>query len=93
MLVFKKIITAIIQTKVEEYSRILEHREFISRQLRVLDMELKLLAFLGRKSQSNFKIIFPSESIEISHSTIKGGPLTVIEVSENFTNYDERVIN
>ena len=49
MLVFKKIITAIIQTKVEEYSRILEHREFISRQLRVLDMELKLLAFLGRK--------------------------------------------
>lgn len=93
MLVFKKIITAIIQTKVEEYSRILEHREFISRQLRVLDMELRLLAFLGRKSQSNFKIIFPSESIEISHSAIKGGPLTVIEVSENFTNYDERVIN
>lgn len=90
----KKIIDTVFDTKIEEFSKILSPREFISKQLKMLDTKLKLKSFIKRKETFSFVISFPSENITLKAGKFSGKEYT-LTVSENFENFktDERINN
>jgi len=65
MKTYKELVDKLFDIIIEKDRENLSKKEFISRQLKLHDIRLKLLAFLGRK-EGNFIIVYSKEGIELT---------------------------
>lgn len=85
MEMFKNLISSLFENTIKKYSTSLSKKEFISKQLRLYDIRLKLLAFLGRK-EGNFTIVDLTEGIELTLKRPHSSKHYYCEISNNLEN-------
>lgn len=89
----KKIIETLFNDKIMESSKTLQRREFISKQIKLLEVKLKLLSFLGKKNVDSFQLSIPTENLKITYGHSSKGYIIIL--SENFEKFEtyEGIIN
>jgi len=86
-----RIINEIFLVKLDQYRKEITIKEYISKQIRMLDNRFNLLAFIERKIDYNISLSIPSEGIylQIRKGSSKSVSITLEENFETFKWHEE----
>jgi len=78
----KPLVREIFRQKLKEFSQTLPKREFISKQVSVIDTRIRLLSFLGRKEGNIELVIEGDEEIVINISRHSSKTIRVVLLND-----------